>query len=252
MNCEDVRTLLDGYADGELDLVNHLQIEQHVVECEDCSQRVKKTAGLSKALSDDSFYYRAPNELREKIRISLGPPEREAAMERWWNWRWLPALATAAVATAVLMTMLVFLLPTRSADDMLASEIVSAHVRSMMIDNHLTDVPSSDQHTVKPWFDGKLDFAPPVIDLDGQGFKLIGGRLDYAAGRSVAALVYQRRQHKINLFIFPSDSNSNTPNKILLKQGYSVIHWDRSGMTFWAISDLNLNELQEFAQDLQS
>ena len=91
MNCEDVRTLLDGYADGELDLVNHLQIEQHLEECEDCAQRVKKTAGLSKALSDEAFYYRAPNELREKIRISLGPPEREAARERWWNWRWLPA-----------------------------------------------------------------------------------------------------------------------------------------------------------------
>jgi anti-sigma factor RsiW len=252
MKCEDAQTLLDGYADGELDLVNHLQVEQHVEVCEDCASRVKKTSNLSKALSDDVFYYRAPNELREKIRASLGPPEPEAAKEKWWKWRWLPALSAAAVAAVALATLLVFLPSTRSTDDVLASEVVSAHVRSMMIDNHLTDVPSTDQHTVKPWFDGKLDFAPPVIDLTPQGFVLIGGRLDYVAGRSVAALVYQRRQHKINLFIFPSGSNSSTQNQILVKQGYNVVHWDRSGMTFWAVSDLNLNELQEFAQDLQT
>ncbi|MBA3356983.1 MAG: anti-sigma factor [Pyrinomonadaceae bacterium] len=118
--------------------------------------------------------------------------------------------------------------------------------------NHLTDVPSSDQHTVKPWFDGKLDFAPPVTDLTAQGFPLVGGRLDYISNRPVAALVYQRRQHFINLFIWLSTNDSESGNKIMTRQGYNLIRWNQSGMTYWAVSDLNLNELQEFAQAVQN
>jgi anti-sigma factor RsiW len=113
--------------------------------------------------------------------------------------------------------------------------------------NHLTDVPSSDQHTVKPWYEGKLDFSPPVVDLGPQGFTLVGGRLDYLAGRPVASLVYQRRQHVINLFVFPDQSDVEG-NDSLVRQGYNIVHWKRSGMTFWAVSDLNMSELQEFSQ----
>jgi anti-sigma factor RsiW len=121
-----------------------------------------------------------------------------------------------------------------------------------MMANHLTDVPSSDQHTVKPWFDGKLDFSPPVIDTTEQGFPLMGGRLDYAGNRPVAALIYQRRKHFINLFVFPASDSSEGGSKITVRQGYNVIHWNRSGMTFWAVSDINLSELQEFTQAVQN
>jgi anti-sigma factor RsiW len=253
MNCEDSRAFLDGYADGELDLVNHLQIEKHLDECPACRRAFENRAALKSALADDSMYFRASSDLREKIRASLSEtssePEPRAA--RWWQWGWTPALVSSAALAAILVTALVLLPPSASNDDQLAKDVVSSHIRSMMA-SHLTDVPSSDRHTVKPWFDGKLDFSPPVVDLAPQGFSLIGGRLDYVSGRPVAALVYQRRQHVINLFIFPTEDNGNTGNKLLVKQGYNLIHWNRSGMTFWVVSDLSLNELQEFAQDVQS
>jgi anti-sigma factor RsiW len=135
----------------------------------------------------------------------------------------------------------------QSPDDVLAQEVVASHVRSLMA-NHLTDVPSSDRHTVKPWFDGKLDYAPPVKDLSELGFRLIGGRLEYLAGKPVAALVYQHRNHFVNLYVWPANRQLETEVSITEKQGFSLFHWTSGGMTYWAISDLNDTELREFAQ----
>jgi anti-sigma factor RsiW len=252
MKCEEVRGLLDGYGDGELDLVNHLQIEQHLEGCTACLRTNEENALLRSTLTDKSMYFRAPDQLRKKIRAGLPETESKPDTARWWPWRWMPTFAAAAGLGAIVITGLVFLRASTSSEDLVAKEIVSAHVRSMMMDNHLTDVLSTDQHTVKPWFEGKLDFSPPVIDLALQGFVLTGGRLDYAAGRPVAALVYKRRQHVINLFVFPTQGDANSSNRMYDRQGFNLVHWNRSGMTFWAVSDLNLNELQEFAQDLQN
>jgi anti-sigma factor RsiW len=248
VNCQNTRDLLNGYADGELDIVNHLAIEEHLSTCPACSRIYEDQKTLKAAMADASLYFNAPPDLRDRIRQAVGRSETDSPRAAGiWIWRLVPAVAAFAV---IVILVLLFMRPGPATDDLLASEIVSGHVRSMMA-NHLTDVLSSDQHTVKPWFDGKLDFSPPVIDLAASGFPLVGGRLDYAGSRPVAALVYKRQQHFINLFVFPSNGNPDSGSQMSVRQGYNLIHWSRSGMTFWAVSDLNLQELQEFAQDIQ-
>jgi len=137
-----------------------------------------------------------------------------------------------------------------SSSERIADDIASAHIRSLM-PGHLTDVPSSEQHTVKPWFAGKLDFSPAVVDLSGEGFPLVGGRLDYAAGRPVAALVYRRQAHLINLFVWPSSSTSEVAATADVRQGYNLLHWARGQTNYWVISDLNAAELGQFARLVQ-
>ncbi len=165
----------------------------------------------------------------------------------WWRSWAVPCLAAVALVTGT-MLWLTPRVSRRSQDDLLAQAVLASHVRSLMA-AHLTDVPSSDQHTVKPWFDGKLDFSPPVQDLSKEGFPLVGGRLDYLEDRPVAALVYQRRKHFINLFIWPALKDAK--QQTVMRQGYNLFHWTQSGMTYWAVSDVNSAELQEFVRLVQ-
>jgi anti-sigma factor RsiW len=141
--------------------------------------------------------------------------------------------------------------PGSSRGDVIADDVVNGHVRSLMA-NHLFDVQSTDLHTVKPWFLGKLDFSPPVVDLTSSGFALVGGRLDYVGGRPVAALVYQRRKHFINVFVSPAGGDPSTSNVVLTVRGFNLRHWIHNGMSFWAVSDVNSAELGEFATALQA
>jgi anti-sigma factor RsiW len=245
LNCQETQTLLHGYLDGELDLVNSLQVEQHLQGCQSCSQEQANNQKLRDALRGGGLYFKAPPSLRKRVQSSVAQASRDRAAPRAARW-----IGTAAVlASVVIVTWVVARgLARPSADDLLAQEVVASHVRSLM-PAHLTDVASTDQHTVKPWFAGKLDFSPLVVDLADQGFPLIGGRLDYLDNQPVAALIYRRQLHVINLFIWPSTSTAGT--QVEARQGYQLVHWSQSGMEYWAVSDLNAAELQMFAQLLQ-
>ena len=248
MNCPELRLLLEPYSDGELDLVRRVEIEGHLAECAECAEQEKRLRSLRDAVSSPSLYHRAPAALRR--RIQLATPPLTGGRRR-------PILRLAAVAAGILLlagatgTVGVFLSrPTASADDRLAELVVVGHVRSLQVD-HLTDVVSTDRHTVKPWLVGKLDFSPQVPDLSEQGYTLSGARLDYLADRPVAALVYNRALHAINLFTWPAANNEERPLREFSRQGFNIRHWQRAGMTYWAVSDLNGRELDEFVQLFQ-
>jgi anti-sigma factor RsiW len=251
MNCKTTLQLLNGFIDDELDLMNHLQIEEHLQKCSKCKQEANNLRAIKAAAADSSLYFKASAGFQEKIQASLRKNQNaptESSKVRVLQWQWL---AFAGLTILVIVFGALFFQKDSNNEELLAKEIVSGHIRSLMA-NHLTDVLSTDKHTVKPWFDGKLDFSPPVSDLTSQGFPLSGGRIDYVGNRPVAALVYQRKLHFINLFVFPSEASSDSGNKMFVRQGYNLITWTKSGMTFWVISDLNLGELQEFSQAIQN
>lgn len=249
MTCQETGRLVHALADGELDLVKSIEIEAHLQECPSCAQAQEEIRRLRSLMKDASLRFTPAANFEKRLRSAVRREAKERSIPRapWWRW----SMAGASLAGLVLVVWaLVVILNRPSSDAVIAQEVVSSHVRSLMA-QHLTDVPSSDQHTVKPWFDGKLDFSPPVKDLGQQGFVLNGGRLDYIDNRPVAALVYQRRQHLINVFVWPANSNSKSTAQAAVRQGYNLIRWTNSGMEWWAISDLNLAELQQFVQLLQ-
>ena len=252
MSCKTTQDFIHAYLDGELDLARSLEVEQHIQECEVCESAYRNQTLLRSAFKDSSLYHSAPAKLEQRIRSSLRHEAKSEAGRRSFGWHWLPvgvALAFVLLMAFVIWRSVPGLRP--SGDELLAQEIVSNHVRSLQLDSHRADVTSSDQHTVKPWFDGKLDFAPPVRDFSSQGFPLSGGRLEYLNNRAVAALIYQRQKHYINLYIWPAEQSNATGEVAAKRQGYNLLHWTKSGMNYWAISDLNGVELQEFARLVQ-
>jgi anti-sigma factor RsiW len=270
MNCEEAIKLMNGYLDNELDPLTSQRVQEHLRDCGKCDDAFKAHGSLIKSLTTATPYYKAPAGLRKRIQSSLRldlvqPPLNSpqaghtqfAGNQRTvrralpgTSWSWL-ALAAAVICAAIIISQVVSLGRGSGTGQLLATELIASHVRSLMA-NHLTDVASSDQHTVKPWLDTKIDFAPPVIDLATQGFPLLGGRLDYLDQREVVALIYQRRKHFINLFIWPIAGSKATlgPN-VISRQGYHLLHWADPDFNYWAVSDVNTDDLQTFKQQFE-
>ena len=252
MNCEEARELLPAYGDGELDLPRSLALEMHLDGCADCTAALRIQRALSQGVRGVT-YHRAPDALRARLRAQLpspvaapaattaSVPQAQPRRRRDWS-RWAMPIA-ASLALAVGLNLM---LATQRSQDVLRNELVASHVRSLQVE-HLSDVASSDQHTVKPWFNGKLDYSPPVRDLTQQDFPLLGGRLDYIAHRQVAALIYRHRKHFINLYVWPAQDGDAAPDSHG-SEGYTLVHWRHEGMEYWAVSDLNGEELRHFAE----
>jgi anti-sigma factor RsiW len=251
VNCDDARVLMHGHLDGELDLAGDLEVQRHIEECPRCVSEYAALRAMRTRLKDEAFRFEAPAALKERIRraIPASPPSRAGAYPSRRG-TWVPRAIRFAVPMAIGAMLALIVAPRTigpALNQRLASEVVASHVRSLMA-AHLMDVASTDQHTVKPWFNGKLDFSPPVNDFAKDGFPLVGGRLDYIDGRPVAALVYQHGNHVINVFMWPTAGDATSAERIETEHGYHVEQLTVAGMNCWVVSDLNQQELDRFAR----
>jgi len=240
MSCEHVERDLGAYLDRELDVESARAVRDHMRECAACRRQVAEREALGRLVRVVP-YYTAPDRLRERVVMQSARPRFVRVVFTW---------AAAAVLVISVGAGANLLRSGATQGNPIVDEVVDSHVRSLMA-NHLFDVESTDQHTVKPWFLGKLDFSPPVVDLASIGFPLVGGRLDYIDGRPVAALVYERQKHTINVFVLPGD-DVFARTSVRTVRGFHVRHWTRGSMAFWAVSDLNETELVQFSEALES
>jgi anti-sigma factor RsiW len=248
MNCEQILTLLDAYFDNELDLARTVAIEEHLRTCASCRSQYELRVALRSRLTDPDLRYAAPNDFADQIRKRLALSSRPTRkILSFPAIAWIPAaVAAAAVFGAFLYANIQRILPAETSS--FVAEVASDHIRSL-IGTHLIDVESSDQHTVKPWFAGKVDFSPPVRDFADQGFKLVGGRLDYVRGQNVAVLVYRFKNHYVSLFICRErNPETNSEEKSFDYQGYNLVYWNANGLDCWAVSDAAPGALLEFVK----
>ena len=259
MTSEHVRDELSAYVDGELPPDRAMEIADHLTSCAECASDYAAMLATVRTVRAEITHHRAPDVLRARIRTALREEAREeprAAVSRVApgqrrRWR-IPWNAVAAAVLLVVASSGITMVATsrRTSDLPVADAVLTSHIRSLMPE-HLTDVRSNDQHNVKPWFNGRLDFSPTVPRLEEQGFPLLGGRLDYVHGRPVAVVVYGRRQHVINVFSWPAAEGGSTTKAPQSRNGYHLEHWRQGGVESWAVSDLNAGELHAFAELLR-
>jgi anti-sigma factor RsiW len=246
MNCQDANVLLHALIDGELDAGHVHQVETHLAGCPGCTAELRGLRELREALAAVPLQHAAPASLHARLDRALPRPRAPAPDRR----SLLKGFAFGSALSAVAATGIVLVVLHGEQDQPVLGDAISAHLRSLQAD-HLIDVQSTDQHTVKPWFNGKLEVAPPVVDLTAQGFTLIGGRLDYIDGKPVAAIVYKRRAHIINLFVAQGlgEAPGAAPTSM---QGFNIRRWSAGGLEFLAVSDINGEELQEFVDKFRA
>jgi anti-sigma factor RsiW len=252
VSCELTHSVLHGYLDGELDAARAADFERHLLSCAECVAQLESQETLHSSIQGAGLYERAPATMRQRLDAELGtgakaPAARMVAIPLK-AWRWL-AIAATILLVGTLSWRLIPSLRESSVETAYASSIVDAHLRSLQ-PGHLQDVVSTDQHTVKPWFDGRIDFAPPVRDFANEGFPLQGGRLDVVRGRTVAVLVYGRRKHIVNVFIWPTKQGDSEPQSGS-QLGYNWIDWRKGGMELCAVSDTNPSDLKELQRLIQ-
>ena len=246
MTCDEAEVMLHALVDDELDAGHARDVETHVAGCPRCAASLAAYRQMSEAIAQADLRYTAPASLRRRIEASL--PQRRPAPSRR---NVLRGFAMGSAVSALAATGLVAIVLRNDDEQLIMSEVVSAHLRSLQA-GHLTDVISTDQHTVKPWFNGKLDVSPPVIDLTAQGFTLVGGRLDYVDARAIGAVVYRRRQHVINLFVAQTPNIERRAAKTETVQGFNIRRWSERGLNFWAVSDIGADELAEFGEKFET
>jgi anti-sigma factor RsiW len=255
MTCDEAKILLHALIDGELDAGHAREVEAHIAGCASCAAEASDYRKMREVITKADLRYTAPASLRQRIDAAL-PKATPAPVS---NVQPLPSrrsllrgFAMGSAVSALAATLLVAIVVRNDDQQMVEAEIVSAHLRSLQ-PGHLIDVVSTDQHTVKPWFEGKLDFAPTVIDFAPEGFPLLGGRVDFIAGKRAAALVYGRRKHLINVYEWPAGSGLvDTKPTGELRLGYSMLHWSHAGMVYWAVSDVSPADIQELARNIDN
>lgn len=245
MRCEQAHVAISALVDGELNGEQQQPVEEHLASCATCSAIAEDYRRIGSSLKV-AAYQRAPAALAERIRLQIAREGqgREPLSAAGWG-RYARHAATLLLVAGLSASAAWHFATSRHVHNTLHGDIVVAHVRSMVQDNP-TQITSSDRHTVKPWFIGRLDYSPPVLDLTAQGFPLKGGRLDIIGDRRVASIVYTRRQHVINLFVWPADGGAAKQPEPAAAKGYNALTWTAEGVVYWAISDLNLLELKQF------
>jgi len=243
MTCAETEILIHALLDGELDAGHAHEVEAHVGCCPHCAAELRGCRELRRAMPAAQLRFAAPTRLRRSIEGALPSAPPRVSNRR----SVLKGFAMGTALSAALAASLVIAVVRTDQDQRVLGDVISAHVRSLQ-PGHLTDVQTSDQHTVKPWFNGRLDVAPPVVDLTAQGFTLIGGRLDYIDGKAVAAIVYRRRTHVINLFVAQGTASAQGAAERATVQGFNVEHWSTGGLAFFAVSDISPDELRDFVE----